>query len=317
MAEDLSAFSFSTSWNWRNSLIGRELMEEIMGLGFSRVELNYKISEEMLETIEPLVERGELAVSSVHNVFPDVKDERFDTDSRLLGYEDPELRARSVELAIRSVDFAARLGAKAVVVHPGEAPIGFNGGPSGRDFDEKLKKLVASGKRDTEEYRDLLAVLLKERDAFAAGELERIAWSLETISEHIERKGLDVRIGLENRAMYYQIPTFAEMNALLARLSGAPVGPWFDMGHGAMMRHLGLFDDRIEAKKLTSRLVGVHIHDVDGVDDHFAPYEREGLDDYLDIIASAPIKVLELGAKNTNETVRRGAERLARVLRER
>lgn len=46
---------------------GRELVEEIRQLGFSRVELNYNIAREMLTTIEPMIERGKIGISSVYN----------------------------------------------------------------------------------------------------------------------------------------------------------------------------------------------------------------------------------------------------------
>jgi sugar phosphate isomerase/epimerase len=318
MAARFEPFSFSTSWNWRNSVVGSEIVGEILSLGFGRVELNYRISEAMLQTIAPLVERGELIVSSVHNVFPSVDDQRFDTDSRLLGYEDEDLRAQALALGKRSIDFAAALGAGAVVVHPGELLSKAEGGfPSGREYDERLKALYGDKGPDSPEYRGLLAEFKARRAEAGSAELERITRSIGELAEYIAKKGYGLRIGIENRAMCHQIPDFAEMSAILSRLEGAPVGMWFDMGHGGMMRTLGLFDDRVEASRLAGRLVGVHIHDIDGVDDHFAPYSREGLDGYLALIEAAPIKVLELGAKNTREAVLRGTERLQEKLRER
>ena len=53
---------------------GRELIEEIKQLGFHYVELNYNIKQEHLETIEPMIEQGEIGISSVHNVFPHIAD---------------------------------------------------------------------------------------------------------------------------------------------------------------------------------------------------------------------------------------------------
>jgi sugar phosphate isomerase/epimerase len=309
-------FAFSTSWNFRDSRVGRELMERILGLGFSSVELNYRIHEDTLSTILPMVERGEIEVSSVHNVFPAVDDGRFDTDSRLLGYEDEELRRRAVDLGKRSVDYAAMLGAGAVVVHPGAIPMDGGGlaGPSGlagAAYDAELKRLRDVEGPDSAALAALRAEFAEYRRRALGADLRRVVESLRDIAEYAAARRPGVRLGVENRPMCHQIPDFAEMRVILDELAGLPVGPWFDTGHGALMRKLGFFDDRAEAAALSGSLVGVHIHDVRGTDDHFAPYEGDGLDDYLGIIEAAPIRVLELGKKNSAEDVVRGAAALA------
>jgi sugar phosphate isomerase/epimerase len=326
MSPALSDFSFSTSWNWRNSKVGSAIMEEILSLGFKKVELNYRISEGMLETIEPMVARGELEVPSVHNVFPAVDDERFDTDSRLLGYDDPELRRRAVELTVRSAERGAALGAKALVVHPGVMPPDREAlsasSLSGLEWDRRLKELYERGfRKGQREFDGPFEEFSSLRARLAPPELERVVRSLEEVANRIERLRLGMRIGVENRPMCWQIPVFAEMDYILEKLAGAPLGLWFDTGHGAMMRHLGFFDDAAEAAKIAgpgaANLVGMHIHDVDGVDDHFSPYTREGQDRYLSLIAAAPIKVIELGAKNPREAVAEGCAALVRALADR
>ena len=102
------------------------MIEEIKELGFRHVEFNYNVTEEMMKTIEPMIEKGEIGVSSVHNVFPFIDDKDYDTDSVMLGFDDEVKRKRSVELLIRSMEYANRYGAKAVVVHPGEVPFEYN-----------------------------------------------------------------------------------------------------------------------------------------------------------------------------------------------
>lgn len=120
--EDKGEFSFSTCWNIRRHTTGDGMLNEIRELGFRRVELNYNVTEEMLATIEPMLERGEIGVSSVHNTFPHVADPDYGTDSVLLGFADREKRKRAVDLLVRSAEYAHRYGGEAVVVHPGEVP---------------------------------------------------------------------------------------------------------------------------------------------------------------------------------------------------
>lgn len=56
--EDKGIFSFSTCWNIKRHTAGDAMLREIRDLGFQRVELNYNVTKEMLETIEPMLERG-------------------------------------------------------------------------------------------------------------------------------------------------------------------------------------------------------------------------------------------------------------------
>lgn len=314
---EFTEFSFSTSWNWRRDS-GERIVEEILELGFSQVELNYRITEGMLQTIRPYIERGDIAVSSVHNVFPAVNDPRFDTDSRILGWRDEELRRQAIALAIGSIETGLSLGARAVVLHPGimpwdESPPG-PFGLSGIALDEELKRLWREEGPQSPAYTAAFAEFSEYRKWGMHGELERILASLEVLAEYIASRGLPIVIGLENRPMSFQVPDFSEMRFFLDALEGAPVGMWLDVGHGAVLRNMGFFDDRIEAESLAHRLVGMHIHDVDGVDDHFAPYMREGLDPYLSLIRRSPIKVLELGPKNNRDEIVTGARRLQNAL---
>ncbi|WP_374703719.1 hypothetical protein [Paenibacillus sp. F4] len=95
-------------------------------MGFSRVELNYNITREMLTTIEPMIERGEIGISSVHNTFPHTPDPDYGANSVLLGFDVETKRQRAIELLVQSVEYAHRYGAKAVIVHPVEVPFPYN-----------------------------------------------------------------------------------------------------------------------------------------------------------------------------------------------
>lgn len=59
--EDKGEFAFSTCWNIRRHTTGDGMLNEIRELGFRRVELNYNVTETMLATIEPMIERGRSA----------------------------------------------------------------------------------------------------------------------------------------------------------------------------------------------------------------------------------------------------------------
>lgn len=293
-------YSFSTMWNLRKHKSGHEMIEEIINLGFHNVELNYNVTTEFLETIEPMIEQGQINISSVHNVFPFINDKDYDTDSVMLGFDDLAKRQRSVELLIQSIDYAHRYGAKGVVVHPGEVPFDYN-------IDAKLKKLWVEEGKNSPAYQQLWQEMIETRDRVAPIHVQRIQDSLEIVCDYIARKGWDIKIGIETRSRCYQIPTLQEADQIITGLKGAPVYIWYDIGHGMMMERMGLYDNAAEIQKLKDKVLGVHIHETVGLVDHWCPYvhseDNQTFDAFLEVIDSAPIKVYELRAPCTEEQI--------------
>ncbi|TYP74099.1 sugar phosphate isomerase/epimerase family protein [Paenibacillus methanolicus] len=307
MGKDKGEYSFSTCWNIKRHQTGSGMIEEIRELGFRRVELNYNVSPELLATIEPMIERGDIAVSSVHNTFPHVADPDYGTDSVLLGFDDEEKRRRAIELLIRSAEYAYRYGAKAVVVHPGEVPFDYN-------IDQALKKIYNEEGPSSAAYAKLWGEMLERREALSDRYLRRIGDSLEEVCERIDAKGWKVAIGIETRSRCYQMPTLREARAVFDRLQGARVGLWYDFGHGMMMERMGLYDNARDIEAIQDYVVGIHIHETVGLSDHWCPYVHSGdmayFDRFLPIIEAAPVKVYELKAACTPEDIELSHDRL-------
>jgi len=304
-------FSCSTSWNADRHVNGREMINEIKSLGFEKVELNYEVREEMLQDILDMQQKGEIEITSIHNVFPRIYDSSFGTDSLLLGYEDREMREKSIQLTINTVEHAVRFNAKAVVIHPGEVPVP-------KDYNRMLEELIVQGKKDTKEYRVLFNEMLEYREANAPRYVKLIGDSLYEICGYIERKGYEVALGIENRTMCHQIPVFHEVHTLLERLEGLPVYFWYDIGHGILQEQIGMFDNIQGAKSLKEKIIGVHIHDVDVVKDHLCPFIlNDSFSCYMEIVKDVPIKVLELSSKKCRkEDVIISLKRLTEALSE-
>ncbi|GGJ03759.1 sugar phosphate isomerase/epimerase family protein [Paenibacillus hunanensis] len=287
-------YSFSTCWNIkRHPNDGAAMIEEIKELGFQKVELNYNVTKEMLQTIEPMIERGEIGVSSVHNTFPHTPDPDYGTDSVLLGFDDETKRKKAIDLLVGSAEYAHRYGAKAVVVHPGEVPFAYN-------IDEELKGIYHEQGKDSPAYQKLWSEMLERRESLAATYLERIQHSLEEVCDRVLSKGYDVAFGIETRSRCYQMPTLSEAKTVRERMKGAPVYLWYDIGHGMMMDRMGLYHNAEEANAMKEDIIGVHIHETLGLSDHWCPYVHSGdmefFDRFLDIIDHAPVKVYELKA---------------------
>ncbi|MFC4099764.1 sugar phosphate isomerase/epimerase family protein [Paenibacillus xanthanilyticus] len=307
MGKDKGEYSFSTCWNIKRHQTGSGMIEEIRELGFRRVELNYNVTPELLATIEPMIERGDIGVSSVHNTFPYVADSDYGTDSVLLGFDDEEKRRRAIELLIQSAEYAYRYGAKSVVVHPGEVPFDYN-------IDQALKKIYNEEGPSSAAYAKLWHEMLERRETLADRYLQRIGDSLEEVCDRIDAKGWKVAIGIETRSRCYQMPTLREARAVFDRLQGARVGLWYDFGHGMMMERMGLYDNARDMEAIRDYVVGVHIHETVGLSDHWCPYVHSGdmeyFDHFLPIIEAAPVKVYELKAACTPEDIEISHDRL-------
>lgn len=294
--------ALSTMWNYRKASSGEELMDQLMELGFTKTELNYRVKPEWLPGIERYIKEGRIRAVSVHNVFPETKDGRFGTDSVLLGYADESLRSRAVELSKRSIDWACRLGAGAVVFHPTEVPL------SPEQYDVPLKKMIAAHETDSEAYRTLRAEMIEKRKA--APYLSKTLKSIEELCDYVTKNRLPVRLGMENRAMCHQAPIFSEFEIIAERFEGSPAGIWLDTGHAIMMMEMGLQSLPL-SERVRRNIVGMHIHDaVDGLD-HYAPCTLPGdvLAPFREYIQASPIKVLELSGRLAAQEILTGTNR--------
>ena len=294
--------AISTMWNFRKANSGEELIDQLLALGFQRVELNYQVKPEWLPGVERRLREGVVQVSSVHNVFPKTLDSRFDTDSVMLGYEDETLRRQAVELAKTSIDWACRLNAGAVVFHPTEVPL------DPRRYDVPLKKLIAAHQTDTEEFRSLQQQMFAARQAQPY--IDRMMKSIEELADHVARHALPVKLGMENRAMCHQAPIYSEFDMIADRFSGSAVGIWLDTGHAIMMEEMGLQTLPL-SQKVADMIVGMHIHDAVDALDHYAPCTLPGnvLAPYTEYILRCPIKVLELSGRLSAEEIITGTDR--------
>lgn len=311
---DKGNYSFSTCWNVKKHASGLDMIREIGALGFKQVELNYNVTAQHLQEIEPLILRGEVKVSSVHHVFPFIEDPAFDTDSVMLGFENEAMRRQAVELLKRSVDYAAKYGAGAVVLHPGEVPFESN-------IDAELKRIYREQGKASEAYRALWEQMLARRNRLAPVFQARIRNSLEEVCEYIVRNAYSVQIGIETRARCYQMPTLQEAGELISGLRGAPLGLWYDIGHAMMMDRMGLYDNLRQVQQVRPFIIGVHIHETIGLSDHFCPYVHSGtraeFDPFLDIIDAAPIKVYELKASCLPADIHESHRRITQYIKDR
>jgi sugar phosphate isomerase/epimerase len=298
----------STAWfTERKGIRAPDVVETIVELGFSAVELEYRVTETLYRKMRPLILREKLKVVSVHNFFP-LPDEEPPSaasgDRFLLSSLDREERDRAIRMTIRTIECAGDLGASAVVLHLGKVDM--------EPENEHLEDLFYQQRLDTPEGRDFLKAKLKERSEKRPPYLESVFFSLDRLNREAEKRGL--LLGVENRYHYHQMPDYDEIGLILDRFSGGSIRYWHDLGHAHTLERLGIVDHVSLLRTYASFNAGIHIHDAIGTDDHFAPGSGEidftGLADWL---RSPPIKILEVHKKSDRLDVMNGMEMLKSI----
>ena len=113
-------FALTTRWNASRHASGEAMIEEILALGIHHLELGYDTRVDLLPGIEKMHAEGAVVINSVHNYCP-VPMGAPRGHPELWTFCD--LDRRNHELAVhhtlRSMEFAAEIGARIVVIHSG------------------------------------------------------------------------------------------------------------------------------------------------------------------------------------------------------
>ncbi len=251
--------SLSTMWAQGRFKHMAEFVAKARELGFTHVEASSSLSREMLDE---LMETS-VPISSVHAPCPaSVSSRGIPVASLSLSSTDAAERREAVRAVKRTIDIASRTGARAVIIHLGEVPVDAG-------LEDKLRSLFREGLVGSEVYVKAREQLIAERSSRAARYLEQAVRSLDELSEYGELAG--IRLGLENRLHFREIPDINEMAALLARVEGSTVGYWHDVGHAEVQQRLGFNRHEEWLRCFGPRMIGIHLHDVTGISDHGVP----------------------------------------------
>ncbi len=251
--------ALSTAWNAKRHDSARSLFDELISLGFRRFEVNVHFSEEMVRETERMVRGGEIEVISVHNYCPVPQGiERTRGGGDLFHFSSPDasVRKAGIENTIRTLETAARLGAKLMVGHWGTTEI-----PGAKEAQKKAIERVRAGQPAG------LDDLLRERERQVGEHLKR---ALDSFSQIISAaRSLGIKIGVENRFYFHEIPGLDEIGAFLD-LAPDVAGYWHDMGHAAVLEYLGIYPPHAYRDRWASRGIALHVHDTLRGQDHLA-----------------------------------------------
>lgn len=259
----MTSLALSTRWNTFRHESGEDMIQEIMTLGFEGVELGYDLTADLVSGVMRMVEQNATKVVSVHNFCPVPigapygHPELFELASR-----NRRIRDNAVQHTLRTVRFAAEMGADAVVVHCGNV----NVTPSTR----ALVSLCEQGKQHSDKFEKLKMKLMLRRDRNVRKYLDQLDAALEEMLPVLEDTG--VRLGIENLPAWESIPTEQELIAILQHFDSPYLRSWHDIGHGRIRQNLGFISQHHWLDKLKAYTAGMHVHDVQPpARDHLMP----------------------------------------------
>ena len=299
--------SLSTAWYPRGKPSLAATLGAIAHMGFEGVEIGVAdpVPFKMRE-LQDALKKTPLKVVSMHNVCTERKLDPTNRRGDWLASPDEERRRQGVEVTLECVENAKALGASAVVLHLGSPPI-----------EERWEKqslmyhLVRGGPAAAAELGVSCEEILAERDAFGSAYLDAACRSLAELLERSE----GVRLGLECRLGWHELPSLAELGTLLDRFPDPRVGYWHDVGHAVIQDFLGLANQYDWLRRHGPRTIGIHLHDVrERTRDHYPPGMGDvDFEPLADLLPPDALCVMEVSADFIAEEIALARRRLVEI----
>ncbi len=298
---------FSTSWNAFRFDKARDMLFEIKKLGFADLELSFDLSVSMVAEIAELIKKNGLKVRSAHNFcpYPEALERKEALpDCYSIASIDDKERELAVKYTKRTIDTASLLGAQTVVLHCGRVQM--------QDQTRELIDLYEHGLKDTENFRSLKEEFLKERASIARPFFDHALNSLAELNKYAEEKSIN--LGIENRFYYREIPNLEEIGLILEEFKSSRIFYWHDTGHAQVMENLGFAHHKDYLNLYGKRMLGVHIHNVIGCQDHQAPINgRIDFSELRNHVNKDTLKVIEAHQPATAKDIKKSKELLEKI----
>jgi len=269
--------------------------------GFTRVELNHKVTSAMLEGID----LSRCPIGSVHEPCPaDISETELKRRGWLISAVDEASRIEGVNSIKRSIDLARQAGAKVVVIHAGEVV------PDTQKLERKLRAMVASRDTGTSQYRTIQAQMIALRAEAARASFAALKQSILDLLAYAD--GTGICLGLENRYHFLEMPSPDELEILLGLAGPERIGFVYDIGHAFTLEYLGFYPARAWLERFAGRTVLTHLHDLVDTTDHYAP--GLGTADFRmagERLGEGVFRTCEIQTFNLPEQVKAGLQYLA------
>ena len=276
----------------------REIKTEF---GFDFIELGHGIRLSLMPGIQKMFDAGEVRFSSLHNFCPlPVEVMTASPDCYKFSAVASEERERAVKQTFQTIDFAARLNAPFVVLHLGDVNM--------PPITDQLIALAKNGRYLSRKYVRLKIGAVQKREKFAPAYLQRVKDCLRRIIEHAASK--NVRVALECRRGYEEIPTERELSGLLEEIDCMQVGYWHDFGHSQIKHNLGFIDHLEWLRMVGPRAFGCHVQDcIWPAKDHEAPFTGDvNFEKLVPLLPTNCLFVWEMSPSKTAEAIRQSVQ---------
>lgn len=276
----------------------REIKTE---LGFDLIELGHGIRLSLMPGIQKVFDSGQVRFSSLHNFCPlPVEVMVASPDCYQFSAVSSEERRRAVKQTIQTIDFAARLDAPFVVLHLGQVKMA--------PVTDHLIKLATNGAYLTRKYVRLKVGAVQKRERIAPAYLQRVKDCLRRIIEHAASK--KIRLALESRRGYEEIPTERELPTLLEELNSQQLGYWHDFGHSQIKENLGFTDHGEWLRTIGPRAFGCHVQDcVWPAKDHETPFTGDvNFEKLIPLLPTNCLFVWEMSPNKPADAIRKSVE---------
>lgn len=243
------------------------MIEEIVDLGFSHIELSHGMTIAKLPGIKKAFERGIFTCAGVHNYFPSPVEVMIDApDAYEFTSHRPSDRQRAMDMTLRTLEITAQFGGSYLVLHMGSVPM------SPKKWTRPLTAAVANGDEHSRSFIGSKIDFVKKREKISPLYYQRALDALASIAEKAAE--LKVKLAIESRSRFEDMPTEREMLRLQKHFEDNPwVGYWHDFGHVQLKHNIGLLDHTQWLHTISPHLIGGHLHDVEWpARDHRVPF---------------------------------------------
>jgi sugar phosphate isomerase/epimerase len=270
-------------------------------LGFDLIELGHGIRLSLMPGIQKMFDAGEVRFTSLHNFCPlPVEVMVASPNCYEFSAVASEDRERAVKQTLQTIDFAARLNAPVVVLHLGHVNM--------PPVTDRLIALAKTGEYLSRNYVRLKIRAVQKREKIAPACLQRVKDCLRRVVEYAASK--NVRIGLESRRDYEEIPSERELPELLETMNSTQVGYWHDFGHSQIKDNLGFADHAEWLRIVGSRALGCHVQDcIWPAKDHEPPFRGSvNFEKLVPLLPSNCLFVWEMSPNKTAEAIRQSVQ---------
>lgn len=243
------------------------MIQEILDMGFTCVELGYDTRLDKLAGIRRMVADKAIRVNSLHNFCPvPVTAPQAHPEIYTFAHTDRRIRELAVQQTIKTIEFAAELGARVVVTHSGYVDTRV----SSRDLMEVFMRQGAFSPA----YEAIKFKLQADRDKRAAPFVAMVEEALAALLPVLEQH--KVALAMENLPSWEAVPNEIETERLIRRFNSPWIRYWHDIGHGKIRDNMGFINVERWYDRLFPLMAGMHVHDVSHkLQDHTMPPRGE------------------------------------------